>query len=153
MAYVHRVRTILPNHHILVDIDDGYCDIDGILISPLSLLQFIRMSPFFFVLLSLLHLTCCVLVACHVVSLLEAAGASGVVLEDQKRPRKCGHLSGKQIMDMEDYIIKLKKVLATRTNMFVIARTDSSDPEVLTFTPSLSHPLICWINRISNNVC
>jgi len=69
-------------------------------------------------------------VACHVVSLLEAAGASGVVLEDQKRPRKCGHLSGKQIMEMDDYLVKLKKVLATRNNLFVIARTDSSHPEV-----------------------
>jgi 2-methylisocitrate lyase-like PEP mutase family enzyme len=27
-AYVTRIRTILPNHHILVDIDDGYCDIE-----------------------------------------------------------------------------------------------------------------------------
>jgi len=96
VAYVHRVRTILPHHHILVDIDDGYCDIE---------------------------------VACHVVSLLEAAGASGVVLEDQKRPRKCGHLAGKQIMEMDDYIVKLKKVLATRSKLFVIARTDASDPE------------------------
>src|SRR2546423_228903 len=24
--FVHRVRTVLPNHHLLVDIDDGYCD-------------------------------------------------------------------------------------------------------------------------------
>lgn len=26
MAFTQRVRTILPQHHILVDIDDGYCD-------------------------------------------------------------------------------------------------------------------------------
>jgi len=62
--------------------------------------------------------------------LLEKAGASGVVLEDQRRPRKCGHLPGKQILEKEDYLVKLKKVLATRrTNLFVIARTDSSDPD------------------------
>lgn len=93
--YVQRIRTVLPQHHILVDIDDGYCDAE---------------------------------VACHVVSVLEASGASGVVLEDQKRPRRCGHFEGKQIMDMDEYLSKLKQVLATRRDLFVVARTDSSDP-------------------------
>jgi 2-methylisocitrate lyase-like PEP mutase family enzyme len=95
VAYVQRIRTILPTHHLLIDIDDGYTDPD---------------------------------VACHVVSLLEASGASGVVLEDQKRPRRCGHFDGKQIMDLDEYIAKLRQVLATRRDLFVIARTDSSDP-------------------------
>lgn len=67
-------------------------------------------------------------VACHVVSLMEASGASGVVLEDQKRPRRCGHFEGKQIMDLDEYLAKLRQVLATRRELFVIARTDSSDP-------------------------
>ena len=94
-SYVQRIRTVLPEHHLLVDIDDGYTDPE---------------------------------VACHVVSVLEAAGASGVVLEDQKRPRRCGHFDGKQIMELEEYLAKLKQVLATRRELFVIARTDSSDP-------------------------
>lgn len=92
--YVQRIRTVLPRHHVLVDIDDGYCDPE---------------------------------VACHVVSVLEASGASGVVLEDQKRPRRCGHFDGKQIMELDEYLAKLKQVLATRRDLFVIARTDSSD--------------------------
>ncbi|HEV7731014.1 MAG TPA: isocitrate lyase/PEP mutase family protein [Candidatus Binatia bacterium] len=96
VAFVQRVRTVLPSHHLLVDIDDGYCDPE---------------------------------VACHVVSLLEAAGASGVVLEDQKRPRQCGHFDGKQIMELDDYIAKLRRVLATRRDMVVVARTDASDPD------------------------
>ena len=94
--YVQRLRTVLPFHNLLVDIDDGYCDPE---------------------------------VACHVVSVLEAAGASGVVLEDQKRPRRCGHFEGKQIMDLDEYLAKLRAVLATRRDMVVIARTDSSDLE------------------------
>lgn len=93
--YVQRIRTVLPDHHILVDIDDGYCDVE---------------------------------VACHVVSILESSGASGVVLEDQKRPRRCGHFDGKQIMELDEYLAKLKQVLATRRDLFVVARTDSSDP-------------------------
>lgn len=96
VAYVQRIRTVLPQHHLLVDIDDGYCDPE---------------------------------VACHVVSVLEASGASGVVLEDQKRPRRCGHFDGKQIMELDEYIAKLSRVLATRRDLFVIARTDSSDLE------------------------
>lgn len=95
LAYVQRVRTILPHHNLLVDIDDGYCDPE---------------------------------VACHVVSLLEASGASGVVLEDQKRPRCCGHFDGKQVMDLDDYLDKLRAVLASRRELFVVARTDASDP-------------------------
>ena len=95
VSYVQRIRTVLPAHHLLIDIDDGYTDPD---------------------------------VACHVVSVLEASGASGVVLEDQKRPRRCGHFDGKQIMDLDEYLAKLRQVLATRRDLFVIARTDSSDP-------------------------
>jgi 2-methylisocitrate lyase-like PEP mutase family enzyme len=68
-------------------------------------------------------------VACHVVSVLEKAGAAGVVLEDQKRPRRCGHFEGKQIMELEEYLAKLRAVLATRRDMVVIARTDTSDPD------------------------
>ncbi|OGV73237.1 MAG: carboxyvinyl-carboxyphosphonate phosphorylmutase [Methylophilales bacterium RIFCSPHIGHO2_02_FULL_57_10] len=94
VAFVQRIRTVLPMHNLLVDIDDGYCDPE---------------------------------VACHVVSVLEAAGASGVVLEDQKRPRRCGHFEGKQIMELDEYLAKLKAVLATRRDMVVIARTDSAD--------------------------
>ena len=96
VAYVQRLRTVLPFHNLLVDIDDGYCDPE---------------------------------VACHGVSVLEAAGASGVVLEDQKRPRRCGHFEGKQIMDLDEYLAKLRAILATRRDMVVIARTDASDLE------------------------
>jgi 2-methylisocitrate lyase-like PEP mutase family enzyme len=94
--FVRRVRAILPQHHILVDIDDGYADVE---------------------------------VACHVVSLLESARASAVILEDQKRPRRCGHVDGKQIMDLDEYLIKLGQVLDTRREMMVVARTDATDPK------------------------
>ena len=95
VAFVHRVRALLPQAHLLVDIDDGYGDPE---------------------------------VASHVVSLLEAAGASGVVLEDQQRPRRCGHLDGKQILPLDEYVTKLRRVLDTRREMVVVARTDASDP-------------------------
>jgi 2-methylisocitrate lyase-like PEP mutase family enzyme len=96
VALVQRIRTILPQQHILVDIDDGYADIE---------------------------------VACHVVSLLESIGASGIILEDQKRPRRCGHLDNKQILSIDDFLPKLENVIATRKDMVVVARTDSNDPD------------------------
>ncbi len=67
-------------------------------------------------------------VASHAAAMLESAGASGIVLEDQLRPKKCGHLDGKQVMDLEGYVQKLERVLATRRELVVIARTDAADP-------------------------
>ncbi|WP_330460529.1 isocitrate lyase/PEP mutase family protein [Streptomyces sp. NBC_00820] len=66
-------------------------------------------------------------VACHVVEQLERIGASGVILEDQKRPRRCGHADGKQVLPLEEYLEKLHKVLETRKDLVVVARTDATD--------------------------
>ncbi|MFF0474553.1 oxaloacetate decarboxylase [Streptomyces sp. NPDC004284] len=66
-------------------------------------------------------------VACHVVEGLERIGASGVILEDQKRPRRCGHADGKQVLPLDEYLAKLQMVLETRRDMVVVARTDATD--------------------------
>ncbi|WP_243788495.1 oxaloacetate decarboxylase [Saccharopolyspora gloriosae] len=66
-------------------------------------------------------------VACHVVEQLEMIGASGVILEDQQRPRRCGHVDGKRILPLEDYLDKLDLVLSTRQDMLVVARTDATE--------------------------
>jgi 2-methylisocitrate lyase-like PEP mutase family enzyme len=66
-------------------------------------------------------------VACHVVEHLERIGASGVILEDQQRPRRCGHVTGKQILPIEQYLEKLNMVLQTRTELVVVARTDATE--------------------------
>jgi 2-methylisocitrate lyase-like PEP mutase family enzyme len=66
-------------------------------------------------------------VACHVVENLERIGASGVILEDQQRPRRCGHVSRKQILPIEQYLEKLNMVLQTRTELLVVARTDATE--------------------------
>jgi 2-methylisocitrate lyase-like PEP mutase family enzyme len=66
-------------------------------------------------------------VACHVVENLERIGASGVILEDQQRPRRCGHVDGKQILPIEQYLEKLNMVLQTRSELLVVARTDATE--------------------------
>lgn len=65
--------------------------------------------------------------ACHVVQHLEAIGASGVILEDQKRPRRCGHVDGKQVLPLDEYLNKLEMVLETRQDLLVVARTDATE--------------------------
>jgi len=94
LSFVERVRAVLPRHHLLVDIDDGYGDPE---------------------------------VAAQVVQRLVRIGVSGVVLEDQQRPRRCGHYDGKQIMELGPYLAKLNRVLEFRDDLFVVARTDAQD--------------------------
>jgi len=38
---------------------------------------------------------------------LEAAGAAGIFLEDQKWPKRCGHMQGKEVIPQEEYTEKL----------------------------------------------
>jgi 2-methylisocitrate lyase-like PEP mutase family enzyme len=67
-------------------------------------------------------------VASNTIRVLESNGLSAVMMEDQKRPRRCGHFEGKQILPVDEYLTKLDRVLKTRSSIFVIARTDASDP-------------------------
>jgi 2-methylisocitrate lyase-like PEP mutase family enzyme len=66
-------------------------------------------------------------VAAHVVASLERIGASGVIIEDQRRPRRCGHVEGKLILPLRDYLDKLDLVLRTRKDLVVVARTDATE--------------------------
>ena len=68
-------------------------------------------------------------VAVHAAATLERLGAWGVVLEDQARPRRCGHFGGKRILPVDDYLAKLRRVLDARRDLVVVARTDASDPD------------------------
>lgn len=58
---------------------------------------------------------------------LERIGASGVFLEDQVWPKRCGHMKGKSVITTQEYIPKLKAAIdARKSNDFIIvARTDS----------------------------
>lgn len=87
-----RIRHVLPNKHILVDIDDGFGD---------------------------------EVIASNTVKLLENSNLSAVMMEDQRRPRMCGHFENKQVLPVDEYLIKLKTVLSVRNDIFVIARTDA----------------------------
>lgn len=57
----------------------------------------------------------------------EAAGAAGVILEDQVTPKRCGHFQGKQVILTAEMVLKFKAAVdAKRDKDFVIiARTDA----------------------------
>lgn len=57
----------------------------------------------------------------------EAAGAAGILLEDQVSPKRCGHFPGKQVVSKDEMLLKLDAALKARRNSdFVIfARTDA----------------------------
>jgi 2-methylisocitrate lyase-like PEP mutase family enzyme len=66
------------------------------------------------------------IVASNIIDNLESNGLSSIMIEDQKRPRKCGHYDGKTLLPVDEYLIKLKNILRKRKSIFVIARTDAS---------------------------
>ncbi|CAH2602480.1 2,3-dimethylmalate lyase [Rhodovastum atsumiense] len=57
----------------------------------------------------------------------EKAGAAGLFIEDQTYPKRCGHMAGKSVVTVEEYLPKLKAALWARENPdFVItARSDA----------------------------
>ena len=63
--------------------------------------------------------------AADVVKRLERIGTSAVIIEDQRRPKKCGHLPGKEILDLDEYLVRLNSVIRAREKLFVIGRTDT----------------------------
>jgi methylisocitrate lyase len=61
------------------------------------------------------------------VHLFEAAGVAGIHLEDQHMPKRCGHLSGKSLVEPEAMAAKVRAAVAARrdADFVVIARTDA----------------------------
>jgi carboxyvinyl-carboxyphosphonate phosphorylmutase len=64
---------------------------------------------------------------------LESIGAAGIFLEDQKWPKRCGHMSGKEVIPKEEYSQKLQAALDARKSkdFIIVARTDARAPEGL----------------------
>ena len=58
---------------------------------------------------------------------LESAGAGGIFLEDQKWPKRCGHMQGKEIIPQEEYTEKLSAAIDARESkdFIIVARTDA----------------------------
>jgi len=58
---------------------------------------------------------------------LEAAGAAAIQLEDQRRPKRCGHLPGKEIVDTAEMCEKIAAACAARRDpaTVILGRSDA----------------------------
>ena len=63
----------------------------------------------------------------HTVRGYERAGVSGIQIEDQEFPKKCGHTPNRRVVSVGEMVAKLEVALDTRMdeNLLIIARTDS----------------------------
>jgi 2-methylisocitrate lyase-like PEP mutase family enzyme len=64
----------------------------------------------------------------HVVKEFEKTGVAGIMIEDQVWPKRCGHLSGKEVIPTEEMVAKIRAAVDARENLdFIIkARTDAA---------------------------
>ena len=63
----------------------------------------------------------------------EAAGAAGILLEDQLEPKRCGHFAGKQVVPVATMLDRLHAALDARccSDFVILARTDARASEGL----------------------
>ncbi|TQL91094.1 isocitrate lyase/PEP mutase family protein [Pseudonocardia kunmingensis] len=63
----------------------------------------------------------------------ERAGVAGLHLEDQVTPKRCGHMSGKAVIDRAEMTGKIRAAVAARADpdLVLIARTDAAAVEGL----------------------
>ena len=57
----------------------------------------------------------------------ERTGMAGIHIEDQRLPKRCGHLAGKYCVPVEEAVLKIKAALDARSDpdFFIMARTDA----------------------------
>jgi methylisocitrate lyase len=65
----------------------------------------------------------------HMVRAFEEAGAAAVHIEDQRLPKKCGHLNDKKLADPQDMAAKVAAARKARRDLVVVARTDAAASE------------------------
>jgi methylisocitrate lyase len=68
------------------------------------------------------------------VEVFEQAGVAGLHLEDQVNPKRCGHLDGKELVDLPAMTQKIRAAVAAKTDadFLIMARTDARATEGVT---------------------
>lgn len=64
----------------------------------------------------------------HTIHVYDDLGASAVFIEDQKAPKRCGHMGGKEVIDPRDMVKKIRAARSARRDasmLFILARTDA----------------------------
>src|SRR5207248_357618 len=68
----------------------------------------------------------------HTIHVYDEMGVSAVFIEDQKAPKRCGHMAGKQVIPAKEMATKIRAAASSRShpdNLFLLARTDAIEPE------------------------
>lgn len=57
----------------------------------------------------------------------ERAGVAGIHIEDQRAPKRCGHLAGKYVIPLDEAVGKIRAAVRAKSDpdFFLIARTDA----------------------------
>ena len=57
-------------------------------------------------------------------------GASGIILEDQTWPKRCGHMKGKSVIPMEEHVQKIRAAKDAKgdAHFIIVGRTDARGP-------------------------
>jgi len=65
----------------------------------------------------------------HTINFYERLGAEAVFFEDQESPKRCGHISGKRLVNPEQMEANIRAAAENRVNSdtFIIARTDARE--------------------------
>lgn len=64
----------------------------------------------------------------HTVHTYDDIGASAIFIEDQKAPKRCGHMGGKEVIEPKQMVNKLRAAKSARRyadRLFILARTDA----------------------------
>ena len=64
----------------------------------------------------------------HTVHTYDDIGASAIFMEDQKAPKRCGHMGGKEVIEPKAMASKIRAAKSARRNadrLFILARTDA----------------------------
>lgn len=56
----------------------------------------------------------------------EMGGCAAIQLEDQKSPKSCGHMDGKEVIPCIEHCRKIELAAKTRKEMLILARTDAA---------------------------
>jgi 2-methylisocitrate lyase-like PEP mutase family enzyme len=68
----------------------------------------------------------------HTVHTYDEIGASAIFIEDQKSPKRCGHMAGKEVIPVKEMLAKIHAAVEARADkrkLFLLARTDALQPE------------------------
>lgn len=70
----------------------------------------------------------------HTVNVYERMGVAAIFIEDQRPPKRCGHMAGKEVSPPEEMAEKIRAAVAARSSkeaVFLIARSDAAEPNGL----------------------